>query len=261
MFTEERQSRIEQVILDRGSVSVQELSELFNVSEVTIRKDLDELQKGDTIKRTHGGAVAKYHALERAAFQSLTNRRKQEKKAIARKALTFVEDGDTILMDGSSTTSELAHLLESSGIRDLTVIPTSLIIAQIVNNGKIKVILLGGDLDPKMSSVSGPLTENLLSQFSVDKGFIGVNGIERRFGFSADGFQEAAVKLAIGHASRETFVLADHSKFRKKFLAKVCDLKGVFQYLITDRHAGIDYSELENMVDVVFAGEEESAGS
>ena len=253
MFTEERQSRIEEVILERGSVSVQELSELFNVSEVTIRKDLDELQKSDTIKRTHGGAVAKYHALERAAFQSLTTRRKEEKQAIARKALSLIEDGDTLLMDGSSTTSELAHLLEASGIRDLTVITTSLIIAQIVNNGKIRVVLLGGDLDPKMSSVSGPMTEKALTQLSVDKGFVGINGIDRKFGFSADGFQEAAVKLAIGMASRETYVLADHSKFRKKYLAKVCELKGVFQYLITDRHGGIDYTALDGQVEVILA--------
>lgn len=256
MFTEERQSKIEQVILDRGSVSVQELSEQFGVSEVTIRKDLDELQKGDTIKRTHGGAVVKYHALERAGFQNVSGRHRTEKQKIAKRALACIEEGDTILMDGSSTTSELAKLIVNAGIPNLTVITTSLIIGQLLNNGRIKVVLIGGDLDPQMNSVNGPVAEQMLSTLSVDKGFVGINGIDRRFGFSADGFQEAAIKRAIAQASRESFILADHSKFRKKFLSKVCDLGGIFDCLITDRHEGTDYSPLEGKIEVMLADDE-----
>ena len=96
MFAKERQSKIEQLILERGSASVLRLSQMFNVSEVTIRKDLDELQKGNRVVRTHGGAVVKYQSRPDWCFQNLAVVCLEEKQQIARTALEFIEDGESI---------------------------------------------------------------------------------------------------------------------------------------------------------------------
>lgn len=255
MFTEERQSQIAECILERGSVSVQELSALFNVSEVTIRKDLDELQKEDMIRRTHGGAVAKYHTLQLAPYQSLIVRQQEEKRRIAAKAMEFIEDGDTILLDGSTTVSELATLLASSTtLQGLVVFTTSIMIAQILNaSEQVQVFMIGGMLYNRMGTVQGPVACRQLGELSTDKGFIGVNGIHRSFGYSADRIEEAQMKMSIAHASRQTYILADHTKFHKKYLARIAPPGECFDCLITDRTAGMDYTPYEKQIEICYA--------
>ena len=226
MFAKERQSKIEQLILERGSASVLRLSQMFNVSEVTIRKDLDELQKGNRVVRTHGGAVVKYQSRPDWCFQNLAVVCLEEKQQIARKALEFIEDGDSILMDGATTVRELAVLINSSELKNITIITNSIELAQTFDREAIEVILVGGSLNPKLNTVTGPIAERNISYINVDKCFIGISGIDEAFGFSTDEFSDAAIKLNICRSSKQSFVLADHTKFRKRYLAKVFDLDG-----------------------------------
>lgn len=257
MFTEERQEKIEQYIIERGSVSVLELSNRFDVSEVTIRKDLEELQKGDYIVRTHGGAMMKYPSLPRPHFQDLVIKCQDEKREIAKKAFEFVRDGDAIILDGSTTVNELAVMISTSSLKDLTVVTTSITTAQIFAKSEdISILLIGGFLNKRMNTVEGTIAVQQLQSITADKCFIGMDGIDNNFGFSTSSFIEAAVKQSIANASNKTFVLLDHTKFNKKYFSKVFDLNGVVDCVITGkRHNSINYKVIENQLELIFAEE------
>lgn len=255
MFAKERQSKIEQVILERGSASVLKLSRMLGVSEVTIRKDLDQLQKENRIVRTHGGAVVKYQSRPNVRFQNLVSVCVEEKQLIAKKALEFIEDGDSIILDCSTTVCELAVLINASELKNLTVITNSIMTAQVFNRDTIEVILVGGSLNPNINAVMGPIAENNIASLNADKCFFGMNGVDEVFGFSTDGFNDAAVKVSICKSSKQSFVLADHTKFGKKYLAKVFDLDGEIDYLITDRKGeDADYQAIEKKIQIIYAG-------
>ena len=126
MFARERQENIAKLILEKESVSVVELSELYDISEVTIRKDLEELQRQGRVIRTHGGAVSLYKPSAAFSFQDLSVKCIEEKQQIARTAIDLIADGDSIILDGSTTVQELAKLIVGSGKKDLTIITTSI---------------------------------------------------------------------------------------------------------------------------------------
>lgn len=252
MFIKERQERIEQIIVSQGSATVQELSELFDVSEVTIRKDLDELSKKDLITRMHGGAVAKYQSTLSVGMSDLASSHPDEKRQIARCALSYIKEGDSLLLDASSTVMELALLINESDIRGLVVITPSIWIAQALTRDTVQVIVVGGDYNRRLSSSRGPLTVNQISSLSADKCFIGVNGIDDKFGYSTGEFEDAAIKKTMTEASKQSFVLADHSKMHKRYLAYIKKLND--EIVITDSYMkNIDYAAIEKKVTVIHA--------
>ena len=255
MFTTERQQLMESYILEHGAVTVQELSDRFQVSSVTVRKDLSELEKGASIQRTHGGAMPRYKSAQEERFQTLTDRCREEKYAIGKKALSFMENGDTIFLDASTTAQVFATLLTDSGLDGLTVITTSVVTAQTLMAGGIRVILIGGEVNLNIGAAEGPIALDQISRLNADKGIIGVNGIDRNFGFSVDSLEEAAIKRSICAASRRTFVLADYTKFNRRYMSKIFGIEdGAVRCLITDRqHENIDYGFLKHKVKLIFA--------
>lgn len=254
MFAKERQSKIEQIIMEQGSASVQKLSEMFNVSEVTIRKDLDELQKENRVVRTHGGAVVKYQSRPKVCFQNLAIFCVEEKQQIARKALEFIENGDSIILDGSTTVFELAQLINASELTDLLIITTSVRMAQVFDREAIEVVIVGGTLDRKLNTVIGPIAEKNLASMNADKCFVGINGIDETYGFSTDGFSDAATKARICESSKQSFVLADYTKFNKRYIAKAMDIDRNVSYIITDQKTReLDCRAIANKVPLIFA--------
>ncbi len=256
VFTSERQKLIEAYILERGSATVQELSGRFQVSAVTIRKDLDELEKGDLVQRTHGGAVSKYKSAQGGQFQTLTDRNREEKQRIGKKAVSFIENGDTIFLDASTTAHVFASLLAEAGFTGLTVITTSLYVAQLLLAQGIRVIMIGGEMNRNINAAEGPAALEQISGMSADKGFIGVNGIDKQFGFSVDSLEEAAIKQrSICQSSRRTFILADYTKFNRRYMARIFGTEECAAgCLITDGpRENIDYGFLKNKMKLVFA--------
>lgn len=252
MFVKERQEKIEQIIVSQGSATVLELSELFDVSEVTIRKDLDELSKKDLITRMHGGAVAKYQSMLSVEMSDLASSHPEEKKQIARCAMNYIKEGDSILLDASSTVMELALLINESDIRNLVVITPCISIAQVLTRDAIQIIIIGGDFNRRLNTSRGHLTVNQINSLSADKCFIGVNGIDDKFGYSAGEFEDAAIKKAMVDVSKQVFILADHSKMHKRYLAQIKKLDD--EVVVTDSYAkNIDYTTIEKKVTVIHA--------
>ena len=258
MFVAERQNKILDIISREKSVKVSELSELLGISEVTVRKDLDELHRERKILRTHGGAMIFQHDNYHLPIQEIVMREAEAKQKIARKAYQFIRDNDVILLDDSTTVQELARLLAAGEQSDLTVVTGSLAVANLLlERPDIQLVLLGGAVQKSTRCALGPLAERMLADISIDKAFIGINGIHSEMGYSTSNFQEMSMKKAIQAASRLCFILADHTKFGQKSFLKVDDLNGNVNYLITDRRVrSFDYAELEKYTSLEVAEDE-----
>ncbi|MGI6070699.1 MAG: DeoR/GlpR family DNA-binding transcription regulator [Blautia sp.] len=254
MFQAERQKRICDIINEKKSVKVSELSQLLGTSEVTVRKDLDELSARKMIVRTHGGAVAMYSVAEAVSVSELirSNKNIEAKRKIAELAYDNIRDNETIFLDGSSTVHELANLIAKGGIKNLQIITTSLLnVAALGEKENVKVIMLAGEVNYRHQNVLSHLTVSLINSMRVDKCFIGINGIDAEFGFSSPDFLESEIKASMLHSSMKSFILADDSKFGKTFLAKVdaeCDC-----IITSKRIHGFDYDKLDT--EVMFADE------
>lgn len=256
MFPEERQQKIYDLVCERKSVKVTELSSLLRTSEVTIRRDLEELHNQSKVQRTHGGAIALYSVANEVSAQELISGGKcvEEKRRIAVCAYGFVGDGDTIFADSSSTVHELVKLIAQGKRTNLLVITSSLLtVNTLAGCPNAKVIMLGGEVNYRHGNMEGHLTKMVIRSLRADKCFLGINGIDETFGYSTPRFPDAEAKSLILESSIQSFILADNTKFNKTYLARLtagCDT------VITDRRlVGYDYGWLEERVSLVFAGE------
>lgn len=230
MFGEERKTKILEQMKIQNSVSVLELSQLFNVSESTIRRDLKELEDENLIRRTHGGAIALESVNFEPTFIEKEDKYREEKEQIAKKAVEFIEEGDTILLDSGTT---IYHLVkELKRFNKLTVVTNSIIFAQELQDVKgIEVIITGGILRKETLALVGPFTEQILSSLKVDKAFIGTNGIDIHEGITTPNIVEAATKKQMIKSAKEVILLADHTKIGKVAFAKVAKVTDINKYI------------------------------
>ncbi len=216
-----------------GAMTVAELSRRLGVSAVTIRSDLEALEKQGILRRNRGGAVAPQVLRFAPAFQEKTSLHRSEKEAIAGLAAQLVEDGEWIIIDAGSTTLFLARRLRD---RRLTVVVNSVYtLNELVGAPRVELIAVGGCLyEPGLSFV-GPLAESFLETLHVDKVFLGVNGVSLK-GISVNNAQEAGVKRRMIEAAEEVIVLADSSKLGVDSFVTISPLRKV-HILITDSGA------------------------
>lgn len=251
MFQEERLQAICEMVAHRQSVKVSELSEELNISVATVRRDLEELQRQGRVMRTHGGAMLPYSVGYEIQVDKLGMKCGEEKRKIARKALSYIQNNDTLLIDESSTAFELVRVLAEGGFASLTIMTTSLKAVQALSHVKnYQVVLVGGCVNYDQSSVEGYAAVQFIQKHRVDKCFIGVNGIDKTFGFSTPRLSEAEMKTAMIASSRVSYVLADHTKFGKCYFANI----PAADYVVTDTRApGFAYESLERLSEVFFA--------
>lgn len=250
MFAEERHDTIIQLIKSGRPVKVLDLSLLLNVSEATIRRDLQELENSGFLQRTHGGAVAPQLGTE-LSFHDREVCFLDEKRQIALTAANMVKDGETILLDAGTTTREIARAL--CGKR-LTVATNNMDVAHIfTDEPDIEVLLLGGVLRKSINSLVGPLTNSMLKLFCFDKVFLAANAVDCTFGVTTPTLVEAETKTAMLQAAKTKILVVDHSKFEQKTFAKICSLDEL-SLIITD--SGIDkdtLTSLQNHTQVLIA--------
>ncbi len=223
ILAQERRQRILKIIEEHGSVSVRDLGQNFEVSPITIARDLQELEQQGMIRRIHGGAISVRGASYEPPFNARETQDTSEKARIAARAVEFIHDGDSLVLDVGTTALEVARALK--GKRNLTVLVTNLRAAEeLATQSAIQVIVIGGRLRNNELSMVGHLAENTLRTFHVDKAFIGVGGITQEQGLTEFNFEEAGTKLAMIECARQTIVVADHSKFGKVMLTTVAPL-------------------------------------
>ncbi|MGM0379852.1 MAG: DeoR/GlpR family DNA-binding transcription regulator [Bacillota bacterium] len=231
MFAEERKNKIEERINKLGKVTVNKLAKKYNVSKATIRRDLSDLEALGILRRTHGGAVKPLHTKSEPTFNEKSDRYFEEKKSIGQYASLFIKDGDTIALDSGTTTLQIAKNISSNNI---TVITNSIIIARVLSdNENINLIVIGGDLRKQTLALVGPIAENNLKNFNIDKVFLGANGITIEEGFTTPDYTEANIKKVFMERSEKVIFVSDNSKFGKKSFVKISSIKNA-DVLITD---------------------------
>lgn len=225
MFAEERQEKIMTTLEQDGSVKVNELSEHFNVSEATIRRDLQEMENKKLLVRTHGGAVKFDITNFEPTFSDKKNKKNVEKIAIGKLAASMIKDGDTIILDSGTTTLEIAKHITNE---NLTVITNSIdIAAELINKNKIELFIPGGVIRASTRAMVGQLSEAAYKNFKVDKAFIGANGIAIKEGITTPNFVEAQTKKAMINAANKIIVVSDNSKFDNVCLSVICPIEEI----------------------------------
>jgi DeoR family transcriptional regulator, fructose operon transcriptional repressor len=235
MFPEERRANIVDVLSRYGSRSVSDLAKDLEVSEVTVRQDLDLLEKQKVLRRTHGGAILNSKVSFEPVFQFETNDFKEEKIKIGLAAIEFVSDGDTLILDSGTTILELARNLKYR--KNLTVLTNSLNVAMILEDYQdINILVTGGTLSPKQHCLVNPFARFILEKIHADIAFLSVSGIVAEHGISSINIAEAEIKNCFIQCARRSIILADSSKIGNISLAKIADVDEI-NHLITDKNA------------------------
>lgn len=232
MTITERHQFILEELQRKNRVTIQELSDQLEVSGVTIRKDLKALEERKLLFRTHGGAsLQNPYALERP-IQEKQHINASEKQQIARAAMGLIGQHDALMIGSGTTVFEFARHLSPE--RPLTVITPALKVAMELSHRKnVEVLQLGGLIRPNSSSVAGNFAEYMLEYVSCGLLFLGVDGIDLDFGFTISNLTEAGLNQKMIRTAQSVVILADHTKFGRKGIAKICEFEQV-QYVITD---------------------------
>ncbi len=230
-----RQKKIIDRVSEAGDGSIQEFARQFKVSEMTIRRDLDQLAEQGRVIRTHGGATLAGQVSFEFSFLKRQKHNQIEKETIARRAADLVQDGQSVMLDSGTTTLAIARALR--GKKGLTVITTSLPIASELQYQKeIRVLLLGGYLRSGAPDLEGALTESNMEQLRADIAFLGADGIDRKGHAYNASLAVGRMLTKMANSASEVYVTADQSKLGRTALTRYGNI-AKWSGLITGRSA------------------------
>ncbi|MFC1784678.1 transcriptional repressor AgaR [Candidatus Neomarinimicrobiota bacterium] len=215
-----RRDEIVRLITKYRKVRVDELSERFQVSEVTIRNDLSFLEKKGILHRSYGGALIKDSvALDESIFEKV-KMHAEEKDRIGKAAAELIFDGDAIILDSGTTTSAIVKYIKNR--KNLTILTNAVNIAsELAGLSDIEVLLTGGILRKKSFSLVGPQAEQILRSYYFDKVFLGVDGFDLSFGLTTPNYLEAQLNKLMVEMSKQVIAVADSSKFNRQSLCLI----------------------------------------
>lgn len=249
--TVERRDSIIKLIQKNGKVRVDSLSENFNVSTVTIRNDLDFLEKKGILHRTHGGALIRKNVYEDPSLEEKQQLYKEEKQRIGEKAIEMIKDGDSILLDSGTTAMEVALRLENK--KNLTVMTNAINLSlKLGEFDNINVMLTGGLLRKESFSLVGPESEATINNYYFDKLFLGVDGLDIKFGLTTPNPMEAQLNRIMVERSQQVIAITDSSKFGRHSFSYICNVD-VISTLITDKKISSEFEKelLRRNIDVI----------
>lgn len=261
IFEEERKKLIVEYININTKATVPELCKQFSVSSATIRNDLRMLAKQGLLKRTHGGAISNRNV----NFEQITVEKSvtciENKRAIAKTAIEYIREGDSIALDAGTTTFEIAKLLTQ--YQKLTIVTTDLNIATFLENHTENMVIIAGGLIRKgFNYTYGEMAVETLKNMNVDTYFLAANGISTRKGLSTPKMETASVKRVLMKNSGRIILVADSTKIDTISFSSFAQL-GEIDVFITDQNANRNFLEEVKAqdVDVVVTGYEHKDGS
>ncbi len=232
MTKEERHSEIMDNLLKQGSIQVTELANYLQVSSVTIRKDLTNLEKEGKLYRSHGRAILINPFTNNRTVTEKEKLNMDEKRLIGIEAAKLITPNDSIVLASGTTIHALARNINPES--RLTVVTASLQAAEVLAPlDNVELIQLGGIVRHTSLSVVGKYAEMILSGFSFSKLYLGVDGIDLEFGISTTDMREAEINRTMMHTAQKTIVLADSTKFGRRGFAKICNIEDI-DMIITD---------------------------
>ena len=237
-LAQQRHERIVSQVRRTGAARVADLAQQLDVSEMTVRRDLDVLHDAGLLVKVHGGATVRYeHSTDEPGFEAKLSRNIDEKRAIAASAALLTGSGAAIGITAGTTTAQLAAELVT--VPDLTVVTNSIRVADVFH-AQVRpdrtVVLIGGERTPSDALV-GPVAVAALSTFHLDTVFMGVHGMHERAGFTTPNLREAETNRAFVGAASELVVLADHTKWGVTGLTTMASL-GEAAVVVTDDRLG-----------------------
>jgi DeoR family transcriptional regulator, fructose operon transcriptional repressor len=232
MLAEERRDRLLELVRAGRFASLPQLAETLSVSESTVRRDVEYLESQGSARRIHGGVLYTGTSPMLPHFDARQHAQWEQKKAIAAKAIELVEDGDTILLDGGSTTYEVARLLVG---RPIHVVTTSLPVANLfASDTNSDLVLVGGNICPRTGVARGPYAVKMLSLVRVRKTILSAAGINEEGCFN-NNLLIVEAEQQMMQAADEVIVVADSSKFGRQSLTHLCPLEKVNHIVVDDR--------------------------
>ena len=243
-----RQSQILDLLTQNKKLKVTELSDVLNVSQVTIRKDLSALEESGIIVREHG-----YAKLNES--DDINNRLAYHydiKQKIAEKAVESIEDGETVMIESGSCCALVALEIAKTK-KDVTLITNSAFIADYIRKvGNVRIILLGGEYQEESQVMVGPISRKCAEEFFVDKLFVGTDGFTKKTGFTGNDYMRSEAVKDMAKQASNVIVVTDSVKFQQKGVVSLLDTKKV-SYVYTDSNIPEDAEEylVENNIKVI----------
>lgn len=257
MLQDERHQAILEIVAKESKITIGEICQMFEVSEMTARRDLRKLDQRGLLRRVHGGAISNLGRSYEPPYRIRATQAVEAKQAIGIKAAEFVYDGDSIALDVGTTTLEVARALKDKG--NLTIVTASLpianeILADFSLDREVRLILTGGIVRPREFSMVGHIAENTYQDLHVDKAFIGIGGLSIEDGLTEYNLEDAMVKRPLLKSAKEKIIVTEGAKLGRTTFAAIGPLSAI-QMVITDRTA--DYEVVDQLKDmgisVVFA--------
>lgn len=239
MIAAERQQKIIEMVVESGQISINKICEVFDVSEMTARRDLTTLDRQGLLRRVHGGAIRSLGRSYEPPFSTRATKHQLLKTKIGLRAAELIFDGDSIALDVGTTTLEIIPGLKNH--HDLTILTSCLQIANAVVStlsieSDVRLIVAGGIMRPRELSMVGSITEHVYAELHVDKAFLGIGGISLEDGLTEFNMEDARVKQSLIKSAQEVIVVADSSKFEQTTFTSVASLE-MIDCIVTDSHA------------------------
>lgn len=233
MLQEERLENIFIYIKQKKFVTVEELAQKMVVSPMTIRRDLNNLCEQGRVERCHGGAQLPQNLISEMDFNIKQAQNQDKKQEIARKALGFIKERDTIYLDSGTTTCELAKLLCDFD-KPISVVTNDLNVAMILSDSEIDLTIVGGNVQKKTRSIFGHASEQFLKQFRFSKAFMGGSSVGDQFDLFSPTYDKAYLKKFIIDLANQSYLLVDSSKFYRQSMCLIENISR-FSAVITDK--------------------------
>ncbi|MBD7910744.1 MULTISPECIES: DeoR/GlpR family DNA-binding transcription regulator [Clostridium] len=252
MLPRERLEIIKQIVKRDKKLYVSKLSAKFDVTEETIRRDLEKLETEGLVTRTYGGAILNsQHTNEEIPFMKRSSTNLEFKEAIALKAVNLIEQGSTIVADSSSTVLETMRLLKDR--TDITIITNSVEALILLSDSSVNVLSTGGNLKHRSKSLQGSISKNTISNYNVDVALVSCKAIDMNKGILESNEAEAELKKVMIEQASTIILLVDSSKFDRTSFVKMFEYKDI-DYIITDEEPSEEWKEFFelNNIEVIF---------
>ena len=247
MLPVERQQRISDILSENGIVLVSRLAEEFGVSELTIRRDLDQMEENRLLKRTHGGATILRNMNAEPDYLQKAAKFADEKRRIAVKAAELVEDDDIVMVNSGTTASAVLKAIIDSG-KAVTIITNNVDVFNYPDvEGRCTIMLTGGVYRSRSRSLSGSMATTPLEGVFANKAFIGVDGFSEDAGLTTPIYEESVISgMMLRHTSGKAFMIATHNKFGVTSNYRIGRIEDIYG-IITDKE-GAEYLRADSSI-------------
>lgn len=252
MLPIERLEIIKQTALTEKKLYVSKLSEKFEVTEETIRRDLEKLEQQGIVTRSYGGAILNAEKTnEDIPFYKRSKTNIEDKKYIASKAIQFIKEDSTIVADCSSTVLEVLRSIRNRS--DVTVITNSVEVLSELNQSELNIISTGGGIKQRSLSLQGPITQSTIRKYSVDLALVSCKGLDIKKGILDSNEAEAEIKRTMIEQASKVIMLVDHDKYDKTSFVKLFDYEDI-DYIITDQKPREEWLKLLHSynIDIIY---------